>query len=195
MDESHNIDPGRKLAASSILIFCTPEELRDWILMLCKEKRLGCASFTGTRRFAIVEETPNQITLKGELRRVFLFRKAFPPPEPLEMNNVQPHAWGLIDIQPGRLYEDGELRVLTYSEIHGVDFEHAPMYPAKLVKWLKRRLKDSRRCGIKWKGEEKPIYRNLCYSPGALYLYRTGVKWKQFPDSDWSLEPMESKDD
>lgn len=192
------LDYGKKLSAASFRVFCSPDELLEWVRTLCKEKDLGCITFTSSAKYGIVQDSPDRIVLYADIySRMFLYPKSSQPKDSLTMSDVQSRAWGWVDIEPGRIREEGSTNALSYTTIVGEDFEKESVHPAKYVRWLKRRLKDKRKCGvnmkyIKFGGEY--FCHDICYTPGALQLYLSGVIWKQYPDDNAIFEPVRDDD-
>src|SRR5205823_9296720 len=122
----------------------------------------------------IIQNSPDRIVLYDDIfSRMFLYPKSTRPNDSLTMNDVQSRAWGWVDIEPGRLREEGSTKALSLTTIVGEDFENEPVHPARYVRWLKRRLKDKRKCGVvgknvKFGGES--FYHDICYRPRALQL-------------------------
>ncbi|MFL5735579.1 MAG: hypothetical protein ACJ78Q_20675 [Chloroflexia bacterium] len=187
------LDYGKKLSAASFRVFCTPDELLEWVKTLCKEKDRGCITFTSSAKYGIIQSSRDKIVLYDDIfSRMFLYSSTAQPSNSLTMNDVQSRAWGWVDIEPGRLREGDTTKVLTFTTIVGEDFENEPVHPAKYVRWLKGRLKDKRKCGVVGKHVtlgDPFYYHDICYTPNALQLYKAGVTWKQDPTYNVIFEP------
>ena len=189
------LDLGKRLSSASFFVFCTVNELQNWIQMLCVEKELGCVTFSGTSSHGLTATSLDEIVLLNDTYAAFLYPRSEPPVRTPHMNDVQSRALGWIHIRPGGLYEQDSTRVLLLSEIHGEDFEHEPVHPAKYVRWLKGRLRDSRTCGVIGKSTTvtgQSMFRNICYTPDAYKLHLNKVVWKQFLDGRVYFEPAKA---
>ncbi len=180
------------MASTSFFVFCTPEEFIGWIRTLCGEKQLGCISFRNTGAFGWGVNSPNELLLYSDTYRMFLYPKSDAPQKPLTMNDIKARDWGWVDVRPGQLREENAYKILTYSEIHGEDFESEPVHPAKYVRWLKRHLKGIINTGVRGKNMKtggESTYRDIYYTSCAYELYCSGVVWKQFLDGNVIFEP------
>jgi hypothetical protein len=177
---------------ASLYVFCTPEELVAWIRRLCRVHGLAAIVFRDSAKSGLVIEAPEAIAAHANMYRMFLYPPAVRPTSPLTMNDIRARDWGWVDVRPGRLIEGRPNAILTRSEIHGEDFAHEPVHPAKYIRWLKRQLKGEITAGVTGKNTVtggESTYRDISYSREAARLHQSGVRWKQFVDDNGLFEP------
>lgn len=185
---------------ASIEVFCTEEELTEWVQLLCEAHGLAGLVFQATDSPMVgkLVMDASKLSIRENTFRVFLFPKAASPTEPLEMKDTQPRKWGWVDVDPGHLFERGGATILLLSVICGEDFDVEPIHPARYIHWLRRKLRKQTFVGVKIRSEDSPgerIVRDIRYSKQALLLYRSGVIWKQATNDKTFFTPIEDKDD
>jgi len=185
---------------TSIQVFCTNEELSQWLQSLCETHRCASLTFRWSMEPRIGELTlsNSDLNIREDVVRIFLFPQEHSPTKPLAINEVQSRGWGWIDVRPGHLVKQSDERILLLSQIHGEDFDIEPVHPAKYVHWFRRRIKDETYLGVKIKSEDTPgdrLVRDIRYSKQALALHRSGVVWKQFVDGRAFFVPVDHETD
>lgn len=179
-----------------IQVFCTNEELSQWLQLLYETHRFASLTFRWSMKPRIGELalSNSDLNIREDVVRIFLFPQAHSPTKPLTMNEVQARRWGWLDVRPGHLVNQFDKRILLLSQIHGEDFDIEPVHPAKYVHWLRRRIKGETYLGVKIKSEDTPgdrLVRDIRYSKQALTLHRSGVVWKQFVDARTFFVPVD----
>jgi hypothetical protein len=181
---------------SSIHIFCHPNELRQWIVDLCKAKDLGVILDRGGDWLDVIEA--DELRIPESIYQFYLFPKCGPVPTMLSMNDIRQRDWGWVMVRPGGLKKHQGKTVLLLAEIHGEKCQLETGDPDKWVKWLKKKIKPEIFRGVKWKGNESgqgAIYNDIWYSKEAIKLFESGVGWKQFQDAESEFEPVRPSGD
>jgi len=178
------------MKSARIRLFCTLEELSDWLTLLCNKHGLGCIRFCG-EDFGIITP-PSELRLDDRTYACFLYPSCFPPPPRLAMNDVKQRMWGWIYVSRFASPLCDEKTMLFMSDIHGEDTEMVPA--SRYVRWLKAYLnrKSLIRAGVRG-GIDLTLDWRMCsdirYTEGARRLWEAGVPWKQYCDGTMYFGP------
>jgi hypothetical protein len=177
---------------SLIYVFCDQNELKEWILCLCKEKNLGLLCLGDTRTWQHVRPESFSITDVGY--QFFLFPDQRPAPKVLQMNEPKAREWGWITVRPGGVTNVGSKSVLLSSQIHGDKYDVGAEDPEKWLQWLKKSIKTTAHRGVRAKNtatDGEGVYKNMWYTSKARELFDAGVVWKQFPEDNLQFAPLD----
>lgn len=166
---------------ASLSIFCTRNELQEWLRLLCSERSLRWILYRAAHRTGIPGRASEDFRLYPDCYALFLCPSTQTLPRNLDMNVVPPRRSGWITIRPGAIMKRGGVRMLTFSEIHGEDCKEASTSPAREVRWLKARIKKVAKAGV-IAGEANTLYRDIWFTSEARKLHASGVIWKQHVD-------------
>lgn len=173
------------MKSASLYLFCCPEDIRKYLLLLCAEYKLDAAVFCLGENdgFAKIFTPDEHYMLSGNTFRIFLF----PPPIPIPLTqgfsigDVRCIDWGWIDIRPGRIFSFEHKNILTETQIYGSDTENGNFQATKAIAWLKRRIKHDVKFGITGFNPNtngSSVYKNTGYTELAENIINDGGSWK-----------------
>lgn len=183
------------MASSSLTVICITDELERWMEKLQKQWSLEALVYDEGIDEGRLSLEPEEPKLDRSPRAVYLFPPATRPRHPVRMNDIKPRDWGWIDVRPGTLFEAQKRRLLLTSEVHGEDFAHEPVHPARFVEWLKRNLRKEKVLTFGVAGRNRvtggqSIYRDIGYTQEALRLHKQGVEWAQLESGRVTFDPL-----
>ncbi|MEM8632432.1 MAG: hypothetical protein AAGF74_14440 [Pseudomonadota bacterium] len=162
-------------------MYCTPDELAEWLAAFCDDRGYGALAYVRSEQRPRVLRTVN-LLFTSDLWRLFLVPVAHLSNPLSTLSDARPRELGWIDVEPGSLVDLEGARVLTLTEIHAEDPVEPGAEPVKHLRALKRKLRPQLTTGVRGLN---PVtggtadYHDISSTQGARQLHAAGVLWKQ----------------
>ncbi|WP_240246622.1 hypothetical protein [Escherichia sp. MOD1-EC7003] len=168
------------MATARINVFCTNEELSDWLATIASKYKLLSIWFT------LQDEYSQQLYILTEKIPVLAHRIYLIPYDKfinkkVKFSSIDRHS-GWIEIKTGNLVEYNGEKILQLTEINTTDSEDKSICLCKAINWLKRQIKANEFSGVTGKNiihGGETIYPHIFYTHQAKSLFYDKVIWKQ----------------
>ncbi|MCZ8865522.1 hypothetical protein OM361_08145 [Escherichia albertii] len=168
------------MATARINVFCTTEELSNWLAIIVSKYQLHSIWFT------LQDDYSKQLNILTEKIPAVAHRIYLMPYNKFNNRKIKfssiGRCCGWIEIKPGHLVEYNGEKILQLTEISTTDSEDKLIFLCKAINWLKRQIKTNEFSGVIGKnivyGREN-IYPHILYTYQAKSLFYDKVIWKQ----------------
>ena len=168
------------MATARINVFCTNEELSNWLAIVASKYKLHSIWFT------LQDEYSKQLNVLTEkipavAHRIYLMPSIKPNNRRIKFSSIDRYC-GWIEIKPGHLVEYNGEKILQLTEINTTDSKDKLICLCKVIHWLKRQIIANEFSGVTGKNiiyGGETIYPHNLYTHQAKSLFHDKVIWKQ----------------
>lgn len=126
------------MATARINVFCTNEELSNWLAIVASKYKLHSIWFT------LQDEYSKQLNVLTEkipavAHRIYLMPSIKPNNRRIKFSSIDRYC-GWIEIKPGHLVEYNGEKILQLTEINTTDSKDKLICLCKVIHWLKRQI-------------------------------------------------------
>jgi hypothetical protein len=180
------------MATAKLIVFCTPEELGQWLEEMKETRDAAVLWFVKSRDLGEVVKPRESLPPLHDAWRIFLLPASAAPDGGVELEDVRARERGWVDVKPPvRARADGR-SLLLMASIQGDDASSGTSFASKQVRWLKRHLKASLRGPVEAVDvvtDAAEIYKDIYFTDAAADEHREGAEWRQFPKGNVVFRP------
>lgn len=178
------------MASAKLIVFCTPEEMHDWLEAVRIERGTAFVVFVGSGKGSVVGGGESLPAL-GDVERVFILPSKDAPQKAIELEDVRARERGWVDVRPPRRIA-GKVPMLLMGQVHGEDASSGTTFASNGVKWLRKRIANALMSpveGVNVVTDGTDVYSSMYYTEGAKAEFEEGVEWRQFPKGNVIFRP------
>lgn len=168
------------MSTTNLYVFCTPQELLEWIDLLSEKYNLNVIWFSLDGEHAKKMTDFSVSELPQNCFHIYLLPDSIQKKR-ITFSSVNRYL-GWIQIIPGHIIQHNGNNILLMTEISTSDSHDKSICLSKAVNWLKRKIKSSEFTGVIGRNTitgGTPEYNNIFYTNKAKVLHLDRIIWKK----------------